>query len=101
MWTRCCFSSVHSVANCKAPKISLWINDRETQWFYLDLIYYAFAGVQSQFELVNENRYRSPDVEKKQVIVKSYRSNTAREATNRYKEIGRSDLACRSNMSNL
>lgn len=42
----------------------------------IDLIYYAFVRVQSELELVNENRYRSPDVKKKQVIAISGQKTT-------------------------
>lgn len=55
--------TVHSVTNCKAPKISLWSNGRELNGFIIDLIYYAFSGVQSGVEAVSENRYRLPNME--------------------------------------
>lgn len=35
---------------------------RQLNGFIIDLVYYAFGGVQSRSESVSENRYRSPNV---------------------------------------
>ena len=35
----------------------------ELNGFIIDLIYYAFSGVQSRVEAVSENRYRLPNME--------------------------------------